>query len=195
MPVGLVLSDYFIYPISTDKIEQIAFIGGLDWLPNQEGLEWFITKVWHKILNIHPNAELHIAGRNCDDNLQTQIKTFKNVIFYGEVPSSKEFLAAHSILIVPLFSGSGIRVKIIEGMAMGKAIVTTSVGAEGIPIENKKHAFIADSIEDFADAINLLIKNPNLINQIGNNARELAKEHFSLEKLTDDLLDFYKTLI
>ena len=56
-----------------------------------------------KILNIHPNAELHIAGRNCDDNLQTQIKTFKNVIFYGEVPSSKEFLAAHSILIVPLF--------------------------------------------------------------------------------------------
>lgn len=57
--------------------------------------------------------------------------------FYGEVPSSKEFLAAHSILIVPLFSGSGIRVKIIEGMAMGKAIVTTSVGAEGIPIENK----------------------------------------------------------
>lgn len=195
LPVGLVLSDYFIYPISTDKIEQIAFIGGLDWLPNQEGLEWFITKVWHKILNIHPNAELHIAGRNCDDNLQTQIKTFKNVIFYGEVPSSKEFLAAHSILIVPLFSGSGIRVKIIEGMAMGKAIVTTSVGAEGIPIENKKHAFIADSIEDFADAINLLIKNPNLINQIGNNARELAKEHFSLEKLTDDLLDFYKTLI
>lgn len=82
MPVGLVLSDYFIYPISTDKIEQIAFIGGLDWLPNQEGLEWFITKVWHKILNIHPNAELHIAGRNCDDNLQTQIKTFKMLFLW-----------------------------------------------------------------------------------------------------------------
>jgi len=110
------------------------------------------------------------------------------------VPSSKEFLAAHSILIVPLFSGSGIRVKIIEGMAMGKAIITTSIGAEGIPIENNKHAIIADTINEFVEAINFLINNPDMTHQIGNNARDLVKEHFSLEKLTDDLLNFYNML-
>ncbi|OQC44259.1 MAG: Glycosyl transferases group 1 [Bacteroidetes bacterium ADurb.Bin035] len=145
-------------------------------------------------MNNHPHAELHIAGRNCDNALRSKISTFSNVIFYGEVPSSKEFLAKHSILIVPLFSGSGIRVKIIEGMAMGKAIITTSIGAEGIPIENNKHAIIADTINEFADAINFLINNPEITHQIGNNARELVKEHFSLEKLTDDLLNFYKML-
>lgn len=194
LPVGLDLSDYFTFTNDSDATDKLAFIGGLDWLPNQEGLEWFLTKVWHKVLNNHPHAELHIAGRNCDNALKTKISTFSNVIFYGEVPSSKEFLAKHSILIVPLFSGSGIRVKIIEGMAMGKAIITTSIGAEGIPIENNKHAIIADTINEFADAINFLINNPEITHQIGNNARELVKEHFSLEKLTDDLLNFYKML-
>jgi glycosyltransferase involved in cell wall biosynthesis len=195
LPVGLDLSDYFSYPITTNAIEQIAFIGGLDWLPNQEGLEWFLTKVWNKILYYHPKAELHIAGRNCNVNLEKIISSTKNTKFYGEVTSSKDFLSAHSILIVPLFSGSGIRVKIIEGMAMGKAIVTTSIGAEGIPIENKKNAIIADTVEDFADAINLLINNPDMIYPMGNNARDLVKRYFSLEKLTKDLLNFYKTLV
>lgn len=195
LPVGLDLSDYFTYPITTDIIEQIAFIGGLDWLPNQEGLEWFLTKVWNKILNDHPNAELHIAGRNCSSNVKKTIDVAKNTKFFGEVASSKDFLAAHSILIVPLFSGSGIRVKIIEGMAMGKAIVTTSIGAEGIPIEYKKHAIIADTAEDFTEAINFLINNPTLIYQMGNDARDLVKKYFSLEKLTEDLLNFFKTLV
>jgi glycosyltransferase involved in cell wall biosynthesis len=97
-------------------------------------------------------------------------------------------------MLVPLQSGSGMRIKIIEGMAMGKAIISTSIGAEGIPVTHLKNIVIADMPKEFADAIKLLTNDEELKQNIKKNARLFIQEHFDNKKLVNELLHFYKTL-
>jgi glycosyltransferase involved in cell wall biosynthesis len=100
-----------------------------------------------------------------------------------------------SVMIVPLFSGSGIRMRIIEGMSLGKSIVTTYRGAEGIDDENKRNIFIADSPEDFSDCIIELLKNTDLLKQTGKNAIENVRKNYNILASTKNLLKFYSELI
>ena len=119
----------------------------------------------------------------------------KNVVVEGEVANSHKFINSKSIMIVPLTSGGGMRVKIIEGMALGKTIISTAVGAEGIAYENGKNILIANTENDFVQAIDKCLNNVSFSESIGSNARKLVEERYDNKIICNKLSDFYKTLI
>jgi glycosyltransferase involved in cell wall biosynthesis len=118
----------------------------------------------------------------------------ENFIVHGEVDSATCFMADHDVMVVPLLSGSGVRVKIIEAMAMGKAVITTSVGAEGIDCEDGKHLLIADTADAFSHQMQFLLDSPNMVDEIGNNARLLVEGKYDNDKVVDNLIQFYQEL-
>ena len=169
----------------------VFFIGTLDWFPNQEGVIWFIENVWDKILEKYPDLKFYIAGRNAPLWLK-KLFDKKNILFLGEVDDAYSFMNQYAIMVVPLFSGSGMRVKIIEGMALGKTIITTNLGAEGIDIKPNENIVIEDDANGFINQLDYLIQNRELFNLIGQNASNFVKSHFDNEKITANLIRFYQ---
>jgi glycosyltransferase involved in cell wall biosynthesis len=168
-------------------------IGTMNWFPNEESIKWLISEVWPKVNQLLPDLELHLAGRYMP-NWMLKISE-PNITVDGEVPDVWEYMQRFSIMVVPLFSGSGIRIKIVEAMAAGKAIITTAIGAEGINYENGQHLIIAKDAKSFTDAIIKLCNDKNLRDTLGTNARMLiAKEHDN-NMLMKKLTDFYSGLL
>lgn len=164
-------------------------IGSMNWMPNEEGIYWFLDKVWDKVAKRNPGLQLNLAGRNMPKWLLKLKK--KNVNILGEVPDAKEFVKNNDIAIVPLLSGSGIRIKIIESMAMGKTVITTMVGAEGIQYSEYENIIIADSPGKMVEVICKIIKEPNEAQRIGRNARHLVEDVYDNKKIIERLLIFY----
>ncbi len=164
-------------------------IGALDWLPNQEGLMWFLDNVWNELHEHYPDLRFYIAGRNAP----AFIRNLKapNVVFLGEVEDAYEFMRSKAIMIVPLLSGSGMRIKIIEGMALGKTIISTTIGTEGIPTANQKNILIADDAGEMLDAVKSMIDNFDLFENIGKNAVTFVQEKFDNRAIASSLLKFY----
>lgn len=173
-----------------NNLPKIFFLGAMDWIPNQHGVNWFLDNVWNDILKEQPNAEIFIAGRNFPEKLFE--KNTSNVHILGEVENAIEFMNDKSVMIVPLFSGSGMRIKIIEAMAIGKTVISTSIGAEGIDYENKKNIIIADDKKSFIEAILKCLNEINYAENIGKNGMLLIKDKYNNEILTKGLLDLYK---
>jgi polysaccharide biosynthesis protein PslH len=171
----------------------IFILSSFDWLPNQEAVHWFLKNVWPGLIQKLPQMELHIAGKNMPDYFY-QLNA-KNVVVHGFVNSSAEFMQQHDLMAVPLLSGGGMRVKIIEGMSLGKTIISSTVAAEGILCENGKNILIADKPGDWIKKILDYFSSKTNYVQIGENARQLAAREYSNEKVTKDFLDFYKELI
>jgi polysaccharide biosynthesis protein PslH len=167
----------------------IFFIGSFDWMPNVEGIIWFIDKVFSLVLKEVPDTILKIAGRNFDQKL---VAKHPNIHCIGEVESSNDFIIQNHIMIVPLHSGSGIRIKIIEGMMLGKPIVSTSVGAEGIDVTDGMNIMLADDKNTFAAKIITLLKDEKLKNKISNSAKEFAFKNYSSEMIQEKLASFLK---
>ena len=182
IPFAVDLDNYEIEDeyIPSDQPE-LFHLGSMNWMPNVEGLEWFLEDVFPAILEKFPSLTFTMAGRSIPESLQRFASD--HVIIAGEVESANEFMLSKDIMIVPLLSGSGIRIKIIEGMALGKTIITTSIGAEGLNVENGKHIFIADTAEEFIAVIEKCIKTPDICTIIGENARHyVALNHNILRK-------------
>ena len=170
---------------------KIAHLGALDWLPNQEGLLWFIEKVLPRLRKIYPDIEFHLAGRNAPQWLEKRISV-DGVIYHGEITDARKFIESHQIHIVPLFSGSGMRIKILEAMALGKTIVTTSLGTEGIDTRNDQNILIADNVDDFTERVLKGLEDPVFCREIGENAFTFVSEKLNNDKLVTGLLDFLK---
>jgi len=184
-PIGLETSHYTADWSSFDKKPSLSFIGSLDWMPNLEGVQWFLKNVMPNLNGI----ELHLAGRNTPKEL-LEMK-IPNIVIHGEVESSVSFINTHSLMIVPLFSGSGMRVKILEGLALGRVILTTSIGAEGIHAKDGEHLFIVDSAADFIAKINFCINNPERLKIISENAKRFVTAHFDNLKIAAALKEHY----
>lgn len=167
-------------------------IGALDWPPNQEGLLWFFDKIWPKILEKHADLKFYLAGRNASEKMKN-LKV-KNLVFLGEVDSAIDFMNSKAIGIVPLLSGSGMRIKIVEAMALGKAQVTTKIGAEGNPAEDGKEIMIADDPNEFAEKVLKLVENRTLFDQMGEDAFTFVQEKFDNKEITQSLIHFYQSL-
>ncbi len=174
------------------NLKSLFFIGSLDWIPNQEGLLWFLEMIWPNITAKNPGAEFFIAGRNAPKWLVKRISEYSNIVFMGEVQNAYEYMSDKAIMVIPLFSGSGMRVKIVEGMALGKVIVTTSTGAEGIDITHYENIIIADTAADFEKEILNLLDNRSFFTKIGENARKFVIENLDNKKITAQLAEFYK---
>lgn len=168
-------------------------IGAMNWFPNEEGIRWLINEVWPKLSAKLPEATLHLAGRYMPDWLKNL--AVRNIIIDGEIPDVWDYMHKYSIMVVPLFSGSGIRIKIVEGMAAGKAIITTTIGAEGINYENERDLIIAKDANSFAEAIIKLYSNAELRQSLGENAYKLMLRDHDNVKLMVKLTEFYKDLL
>lgn len=192
VPFGIDVDAYSVHT-STTKNVSLSFIGSLDWLPNIEALHWFIDKVWYRISQQFPNLKFHIAGRNMDSSVK-KIKA-PNVVVEGEVACAKKFIAAHPIFVVPLLSGSGMRIKIIEAMALQTAVVSTPLGASGIQCTHQSDILIAQTAQQFSDSIISLLKNEALLKKIAQNGRLLVEKHYNNEALSKSLNNFYRTLL
>lgn len=168
-------------------------IGAMDWLPNIEAIFWFTSEIMPEVVKAVSEAKLHLAGRSLHSDILPV--DLQNITLHGEVDSAQAFMNDHSIMVVPLLSAGGIRIKIIEAMACGKAVISTSVGAEGIDAKDKEHLLIANTKKEFIDAIAYLYTNPKEIRRLGENARKLALEHFDNRQITKDLIQFYQKLI
>lgn len=189
VPVGIDINNNDIHYKTSNN--SILYIGALDWMPNQEGILWFINDVWPIIQKKEKNVILHIAGRNAPEWLMKKLSSVKNILFHGEVEDSHDFIKLHGIMIVPLFSGSGMRVKIIEGMGLAKAIVTTPVGCEGIDAENGKHLFITDKAETYAEHVLYLLQNNARAEEMGSAAFEFVGNEYSNQAIISKLTNFY----
>ena len=173
------------------EFPSLFHIGALDWAPNQEGLIWFFEHCWSKIHTENPQLKFYLAGRNAPEWFEKRIK-LKGVKYLGEINDAYDFMNSKAIMVVPLFSGSGMRIKIIEGMALGKPIVTTDIGTEGIPTENGNNILIANDADQFIEAITRLINDRELSNQIGKNAIGFIQEKFDNLSQAGALIEFYK---
>jgi polysaccharide biosynthesis protein PslH len=172
------------------EILSVFHLGSMDWMPNQEAMKWFIQEVWDKVNREFPTLPFYLAGRNIPDSFFAYDKQ-RNVHVLGEIDDAIAFMNQKAIMIVPLFSGSGIRVKILEGMALGKCIISTDLGAQGIDITDGENILIANTAEEFVKKISYLVAHPNEITRIGNNASSLAKEKYDNQKIIQKLLRFY----
>jgi glycosyltransferase involved in cell wall biosynthesis len=134
-----------------------------------------------------PNLSFYVAGRNMPDKIK-QIK-IDGVNIIGEVEDATSFVKQHDIAIVPLLSGSGMRAKIIEAMALGKVVITTSIGLEGIEAKDAYDVCLADSPEEFIGIIQHLLTNPNQMIQIGLNAQKTILNNYDSSTMGKKLLN------
>lgn len=180
-------------PVEEPKEFSLFHIGAMDWMPNTAGLKWFMKEVWNKVTTTHPQIKLFLAG----NKMPKEFFAFNsdNCKVEGRVADSKKFMADHSVMIVPLLAGSGIRVKIVEGMAMGKPIVSTSQGAEGLHYENGKNILIADTPDQFYKAIVQCYESFELRKSLEKNARALATDHYDMSRVGERVFAFYQSLI
>ena len=182
-------------PSSTLNLQPASLyhLGAMDWLPNREGVAWLLDKVWPVVHRAVPQAHLYLAGRKMPARwCQAHID---GVTIVGEVPDAGRFIADKQINIVPLLSGSGIRVKIIEAMAAGKAVVTTTVGALGIDGVDGVHFLVADTPDQFAAQIKRLLDDSDFCRRVGEAAARLVAEQYNLGSLTAQLMDFYQKAV
>lgn len=190
IPFGIDLKKYPYTPKADLPGAKIFHIGSMNWEPNKEAINWLLDAIWPEVNN--PKVSLHLAGRHMPGYISQQAD--ERLIVHGEVQSAVEFMAAHDIMIAPLLSGSGMRVKIIEAMGMGKAVITTKIGAEGINYTHGENIIIADTVEQMINAIQQLVNEPEVTKTIGDNARKLVEEHYDNTKIMDNLIQFYKSL-
>lgn len=190
-PIGLSADDYQPDYGSFQRPPSISFIGSLDWMPNLEGLEWFLAEVWPLIQKKYPEVELHLAGRNTPPSL-LGLK-LPNVHVHGEVPCASTFINKHSIMVVPLLSGSGMRAKILEGMALGKVVISTSLGLEGIGAKHKQEAMVANDAAQFLQALDYLWRKPARLERMGRQAQDFVERQYNHTAIARRLLEAYQT--
>ncbi len=189
---GVNISEYNL-PDAQKNLKSIFCFGSMDWMPNQEAVDWFLENCWHKIKVVNPECTFVIAGRNMPERYKSL--NLNGVQVIENVSDNKLFYAQHHIMLVPLLSGSGLRIKIIEGMSLGKAIVSTAIGAEGVFAEHGKEIIIANTSTEFIDAVDQLLNNQNLTESIEINAKNYAKLNFNNLEVSTKLLGFYNSLV
>lgn len=191
VPFGVNPSDYS----SSDEPSELALfhLGAMDWSPNVEGIRWFLDSIWPAIHSKFPDLKLYLAGRNMPVEFFERGDT--NVEVFGDVPDGLSFVKSKSIMIVPLLSAGGIRVKIIEGMALGKLVISTSLGADGLNCVDGEHLMLADRKEQWLECVEKLMGESSLRESMAKNAKLHIQSNFTISVVTAKLTTFYKELM
>jgi glycosyltransferase involved in cell wall biosynthesis len=176
--------------ISADNPEYILFCGSLWSIPNAEGLYWFCEKIWPLVTKELPALKLWVVGIGELSEKYNSIKNIANVVFAGTVPDVKAYYENSAIAVVPLLTGSGTRLKILEAMGIGVPVISTSIGAEGIDYTRGENILIADQEEDFARQIIQLLQNKKQRQKMAVAARELVKSQYDWNIIGNRLKEF-----
>jgi sugar transferase (PEP-CTERM/EpsH1 system associated) len=190
IPTGVDV-EYFQPMLAEEAANSLVFIGSMDWLPNEDAIVYFVDSILPLIKQQCPEVSLEVVGRSPSRKLQALANREKSMRLTGRVEDVRPFVARGSVCIVPLRIGGGTRLKIFEAMAMSKAVVSTSVGAEGLPVLTGENILLADTPHDFAQCVVSLLRDSNARKRLGDSARALVQANYSWPKVAES---FARTL-
>lgn len=188
-PFGINTKDYT--PMKSQN-QNLFYIGSMDWAPNINGVKWFLDMVWPKLIKKQPELKFYLAGRKMPKWLLNYKQQGINVI--GEVESANDFINQNQIMIVPLFAGSGMRIKIIEAMALGKMVIATSIALEGIKCKHQKNVIVANNQKEFSDAILYYTSNINEQEKIAKAGLDLVQSNYDNQVIVNNLVEFFNQI-
>jgi len=184
VPTGVDV-EFFQPHYSQEEPDSLVFTGSMDWLPNEDGIFHFVEQVLPGIREQIPEVLLSVVGRNPSPRLQDLGARNQGVRITGWVEDIRPYIARSAVCIVPLRIGGGTRLKIFEAMAMGKAVISTTIGAEGLPVRHGETIMLGDDPDDFARQIVKLLRSPEHRQQIGAAAHKMVTEKYSWARVAD----------
>jgi polysaccharide biosynthesis protein PslH len=172
-------------PTPAPDVPALLFTGTMSYPPNAEAIVWLLREIWPRVRDAVPLARLLVVGRDVPDDARRAADS--RVEIAGWVSDMAPWFARASIVLVPILSGGGTRLKVLDGLASGRPVVSTTIGAEGIEIRDGEHALIADDADVFADAVIRLLEQPELAARVGAAGRRLAEESYDWRAIGDRL--------
>jgi len=163
--------------------DEVLFLGSLDWYPNEEAVCWLLREVWPRIQAQRPQTRLRIVGRRPTADLKSALALQRGVELNADVADVRPYLGRAAVVVVPLHIGGGSRIKILEGLAMGRAVLSTSIGAEGLTVVDGVHLHLADTSQLFAARLLELLDSPAERQQLGANGRQLVRERYGWDRI------------
>lgn len=189
-PAGVDLEEYRPREGAADG-KRVVFTGTLGYYPNADGVLWFAESVWPKIRQQHPEAVCQIVGAGPGERIQ-HLNGRDGIEVTGRVPDTRDYIGAAAAYVVPLRIGGGVRLKILEALAMGAPIVSTAVGAEGLTLDDGRDLLLADSPDEMAAAVNLLLQDANKRAELGRAARATAEARYGWDRMVEELETHYR---
>lgn len=193
LPAGVDLSQYNPSDLKSDP-RRIVFFGSMDYHPNEDAALWFVNEVFPHIREETDDVVLDLVGKNPTDEVR-KLDAEEDVTVTGFVEDIHEHVDRASVVVIPIRVGTGVRMKALHAMAMGKPIVTTPVGIQGIAVEDGLHASIAQNAFDFASATVELLADRKLQQKYGRNARRLVEENHDWTQIIHDLERYYEEIV
>jgi glycosyltransferase involved in cell wall biosynthesis len=166
----------------------VVFVGSMDWMPNDDGIRWFAGEVFGRIQERIPDARLTVVGRSPSPDMRALAARNPAIEVTGTVPDVRPYLERAAVSVVPLRIGGGTRLKIYELMAMGVPVISTAIGAEGLPIRHGEHLLVADTAEEQVSAICALLTDPASAELLAANALRHVQEHCSWDAVAESFL-------
>jgi glycosyltransferase involved in cell wall biosynthesis len=192
IPAG-VDPEYFSPGEVAEESNSVLWMGSLKWPPNRDSFWWFYNDILPRIVEKMPGLRVHVVGSNPPRDIR-EIH-HPNMKVLGFVEDVREYLQKAQVCVVPLRVGSGIRLKLLEMFAMGKAVVSTSLGCEGLNVTHREHLLIADAPETFAEAVIGLISDGAMRSALGDAARRHVRQRFDWEKVADAYEHTYRSVL
>ena len=175
------------------KSAVILFVGNFSWLQNREAVYFLIEKIWPNVKNKIKDAQLLIVGRNPSEGIRSLVRNFK-VQLESNVNDIRDVYAKSDMMIAPIFGPGGTRYKILEAMASSLPVVTTEMGAEGLPVKHREHILIANEQNTLTEQTVKLLRDKKLRDRISENARLLVQKEFDWRKISEKLDKLYKSV-
>jgi glycosyltransferase involved in cell wall biosynthesis len=194
IPVGFIFdkSKAYNFEKQHESFPVVYHLGSMDWRPNTEAMQWFVSDVLPLLETVLPDLKIYMAGKKMPDRFLNLKRS--NLIVEGTVPDAIKYQEDKAIMIVPLLSGSGIRAKIIEGMALGKCVISTTVGLQGMKYMKGKDLLVADTPEEFVHQIKKCVESLSFRQKIGEAAHDRAFSEYHYLNCAQQMLRFYRRL-
>ena len=185
----------YFQPGKENGTPSLIYTGGMNMFANKDAVLYFLKDIWPLIKSRVPDIKFYAVGQDPPQELFRLADDDRTIIVTGYVDDIRPLVTAASVYVVPLRVGGGTRLKVLDAMAMGKAIVSTSIGCEGIQVSNEKNIVISDSPADFAEETVYLLKNPDKRKSLGNSARNLVESTYSWKKIGLHLQGIYENTV
>jgi glycosyltransferase involved in cell wall biosynthesis len=181
--------EYFESCLQMPRVpKDVVFVGSMDWMPNEDGMHWFLDEVYGSLRDREPAVRVWIVGRNPSSRLRARAGQLQDVHVTGTVADIRPFLGAAAVSIVPLRIGGGTRLKIFESMAAGTPVVSTRIGAEGLEIESGRHFICADAPEEFSAAVAGMLQQPEKASGVAREALAHVRSNCSWARIANDFV-------
>lgn len=186
IPNGLDLAEFQPGPVEAEQPDTLVFTGTMDFRPNVDAITWFGREVWPRVLAKKPQAQFFVVGRRPSPAVRA-LQNRLGIQVTGEVTDARPFVYRSALYVVPMRVGGGVRFKVLEALAMGKAVVTTTLGTDGISLTPGQEAVVADTAAAFADRVLELLDNPLRREKLAEAGRRFVEKHFDWREITPRL--------